>query len=59
VPARSRSNSLEYPLVCEELAVYSEGEVACQGAFKDSARTRRLRMADSTLFFAVQTSNNC
>ena len=59
MPARSWSNSLENPLVCEERAVYSEGEVACLGAFKDSARTRRLRMADSTLFFAAQTSNNC
>ena len=49
----------EIRLVCEELAVYSEGEVARLGLFKVSARTRRSRMANSTLFFAVQTSNNC
>ena len=49
----------EIRLVCGELAVYSEGEVARLGLFKVSARTRRSRMANSTLFFAVQTSNNC
>jgi hypothetical protein len=59
VPARIRSDYLENPSVCADLAFYSEGEVARPGTFKDSARTRRLRMADSTLFFAVQTSNNC